>query len=371
MNQRVVPAVFRLELGIVRRPRPGMGAHRGLEAGINQSWWRWARPLGGALILGGLVAALGGGAFLDAFRAMDPGILAVGSAVAAATTVCAAWRWRLVARRLHVELAMASAVTACYRAQFLNVALPGGMLGDVERGVHHGREVGDIGRGLRAVAWERTAGQVVLLVATAAALLVGRPFSWPTLLMPVGGLAVAGGVALGVARAASSSRAGVSGRIARVAAGDARGLLAPSALLGIALASLAVLAGHVATFVLAARTVGVQMPAAELVPLALLVLLLAAVPLNVAGWGPREGAAAWAFAAAGTGATQGLAVALAYGAIVFVATLPGAVLVLIGRSRWSSPRSPRSSGRREPPRAPRRGRGTGGDPAWLTPPTRC
>jgi hypothetical protein len=73
---------------------------------------------------------------------------------------------------------------------------------------------------------------------------------------------------------------------------------------------------------------------------ALFVLLVSAVPLNLAGWGPREGTAAWAFAAAGLGASQGLAVAVAYGAIVFVATLPGAVLLLLGRSSWSGHRMP-------------------------------
>ena len=71
-------------------------------------------------------------------------------------------------------------------------------------------------------------------------------------------------------------------------------------------------------------------------PLALVVLLAAGLPLNVAGWGPREGAAAWVFAAVGLGAAQGLAVAVAYGAIVLVATLPGAVLLVAGRSPWSA-----------------------------------
>ena len=50
--------------------------------------------------------------------------------------------------------------------------LPGGVLGDVHRGVRHGRDVGDVGRGLRAVAWERAAGQVVQVVLAVAVLLV-------------------------------------------------------------------------------------------------------------------------------------------------------------------------------------------------------
>ena len=39
------------------------------------------------------------------------------------------------------------------------------------------------------------------------------------------------------------------------------------------------------------------------------VLAGSAVPLSVAGWGPREGVAAWAFAASGLGATAGVTAA--------------------------------------------------------------
>jgi hypothetical protein len=49
---------------------------------------------------------------------------------------------------------------------------------------------------------------------------------------------------------------------------------------------------------------------------------------SVAGWGPREGATAWAFAAAGLGAGLGVATAVVYGAMVLVASLPGALVLL-------------------------------------------
>ena len=70
-------------------------------------------------------------------------------------------------------------------------------------------------------------------------------------------------------------------------------------------------------------------PASELVPLALLVLLGAALP-NIGGWGPREGVTAWAFAAAGLGASQGVATAVVYGVMVFAASLPGAAVLVAG-----------------------------------------
>jgi glycosyltransferase 2 family protein len=98
----------------------------------------------------------------------------------------------------------------------------------------------------------------------------------------------------------------------------------------------AVVAGHAGTFLVAAASTGASGSLARLVPLAALVLLATGVPLSLGGWGPREGAAAWAFGAAGLGAAQGVAAATAFGVLTFVATLPGALVLgaewLRGRS---------------------------------------
>src|SRR4029453_13348000 len=50
------------------------------------------------------------------------------------------------------------AVAAYSRSLFLNVTLPGGVVGDVHRGISHGRDTSDVGRGLRAGAWGGPAG---------------------------------------------------------------------------------------------------------------------------------------------------------------------------------------------------------------------
>ena len=98
-------------------------------------------------------------------------------------------------------------------------------------------------------------------------------------------------------------------------------------------ASVIVVAGHAATFVIAAHAAGVHASLARMLPLAMLALLAAAIPLNVAGWGPREGVAAWAFGATGLGADAGVATATVYGVLVFAACLPGAVVMLANPSR--------------------------------------
>jgi hypothetical protein len=98
-------------------------------------------------------------------------------------------------------------------------------------------------------------------------------------------------------------------------------------------ASALAVGGHVLTFLIAARTAGSTAPSWQLAPLALIVLLAAALPTNLAGWGPREGVAAWAFGASGAGAELGVATAVVFGLMAVVASLPGAVLLLLSRRR--------------------------------------
>ena len=243
-----------------------------------------------------------------------------------------------MARGLGVDLPLGTAVAAYYRSLFLNVTLPGGVVGDVHRGISHGRDTSDVGRGLRAVAWERSAGQVVQVVLTVAVLLVlPSPVRAVVPLVALALLAAAAGVALAM-RVRPVGRS--LGAAARAAARDLRdGLLAARAWPAIALASALVVAGHAVTFLIAARTAGVTAPPSQMLPLALLVLLAAALP-NVGGWGPREGVTAWAFAAAGLGASLGVATAVVYGVMVLVASLPGAA-VLAGRDPRAPGRSPR------------------------------
>jgi hypothetical protein len=104
-------------------------------------------------------------------------------------------------------------------------------------------------------------------------------------------------------------------------------------------ASIVVVAGHLLTFLLAARTAGSTAPLRLLLPLTLLALLAMSLPLNIAGWGPREGVAAWAFATAGLTAAQGVATAVTYGVLVLAASLPGAAVLVVRLAGRTKPAS--------------------------------
>ncbi len=293
--------------------------------------WRIARPTLALSVVAILAWRLGAGPFLDGLRLVDARILTIALVVGAGTTLCAAHRWRLVATGLGTRIDLPAAIAASYRAQFLNAALPGGVLGDVHRGLRLGHEDGHRARGLRAVAWDRALGQGVQVALTVAAVAVlPDPFGLrgPTIALLVTVVVVAACLA--------------TRRLRTILLTDLRSLATGRRGIGIVVASTAAVAGYVTMFLAAAWAAGVQASVELLVPIALLVLVAMAVPVNVAGWGPREGVAVWAFAHAGLDASTGLTVAVVYGVMSIVATLPGVVVLAAD----SSPRRPTVQGAR-------------------------
>ncbi len=253
--------------------------------------------------------------------------------------VCAsAWRWRFTASRLGIELSFRDALREYYLAMFLNQVLPGGVMGDVSRAWRHARTQADVrgpgGAAVRAVLLERASGQVVM-TAVAATSVVMLPVTlgasqW---LGWTGGavlLAAAGLVAWG-RRGWRHDRS-----LARRLWQETRAALWAGVALPVQLTTSAIVVGtYVATYVVAARAIGVGTPIGTLLPLIAPVLVTMLVPVTIAGWGVREGAAASLWRVAGLGVSDGAAISVAYGLLVLLTALPGAVILLVGgRRRW-------------------------------------
>ena len=282
--------------------------------------WARIRLLAGVAILAVLAVRLGAEPFVDGVRSTDATALLVALVVTAATTWCCAWRWSLLSERLDVAVPVRTGYRRYYRSQLLNATLPGGILGDVHRGIDHGRSAGALGRGFRSVVWDRSSGQAVQIAMAVGALL----------LLPAAVRSDVGWLLLGVTAAVIVIAVALPARVRRAVVAELREVVAARAVLPrVVLASALAAAGHVVVFVVAARSVGVTAPLPELAGLGLVVLVASALPLSVAGWGPREGAAAWIFGAAGLGTETGLSVAVAFGVVSLVATLPG-LLTLAG-----------------------------------------
>jgi uncharacterized membrane protein YbhN (UPF0104 family) len=290
--------------------------------------WPWLQMLIGVGIVGVLFRQLGTQSFVDGLRVINAGEILAALGIGLGTTLASAWRWCLVARRLGLSLSLSQAVSDYYRALFLNSVLPAGVLGDVHRAWKHGRQEGDIARGVKAVVLERVAGQVVL-IGSGVAVLFATPSLVPgsvqdivwVVLVIVALVAITFAVSRRLARRGSSLRRTLD---------DVRlGLLSRESWPGVMALSMAALTGHITLFIVAANATGLKATVGQLLPLALLTLLAMGLPLNIGGWGPREGVAALAFGAAGLGAAQGLTTAVVYGVLALVASLPGAGVLLL------------------------------------------
>jgi glycosyltransferase 2 family protein len=302
-----------------------------LRETTRSTWFRLTtRLVVGVGVLIAVIAHVGTGPMLHGLRSLDGRTIGAALVLAAISTAAAAWRWRLVATRLGVELRWPSAVGMYYQSQFLNMVIPGGIVGDVHRAVGRGQTRASIKQTVRSVVIERTAGQVVQL---ALALIVlacfGAEFEGYLLVALVIGLCVI------VAAVLVTTVASPRGR--RVLLHEARelraGLGSVRVSVRVAIASVIVVACHVATFTIATAAVGESVPPLRMLTLALVVLLGASIPLNVGGWGPREGIAGWAFALAGFGASAGVAASTLFGVLAIISIAPGAIVAVVFAAR--------------------------------------
>ncbi len=285
------------------------------------------RVAGSVVVLATLLVWLGPGPFVSAAGRLDARLALAALALGAVTTVAAAWRWRAVATALDAPVPLGWAVAAYYRSQFLNSVLPGGVLGDVHRGLEHGRGDGRMSLALRAVVWERIVGQAVAVAVTLVAVLAAGAS-----LTPLAGwlglvacvlVAVTGGLAWLARR-----------RHPWPLAADVRRLAAELRPRQVIVPSVVATLGHAVLFTMAAQRAAPSPSWGTMLALALVVLALSAVPVSMAGWGPREVATGALFPLVGATTAQGVEASVVYGLLALVATLPGAaVLAVAPRAR--------------------------------------
>lgn len=294
------------------------------------------RVAGGGLVLVLVLGRLGGGPFQAGLRAVSGTAVLATIGLTALATLASAWRWWAVASALGVPLSLPAAFGAYYRSQLLNSILPGGVAGDGHRAVTHGRRAGGVASALRAVAWERMVGQVVQAGMTAVALLTlpspVRPIVPYVFAVAVAALlvivAVRGRWAGRRRRAADDCRGRLAGLTRALATELRYGVLVGNVLPQLLITSTVVVAAHTTTLFIAARLVGVHAQTGELIVLLLLIQTATVIPFSMGGWGPREGMAAWAFAAAGMGAATGVTVTTLYAVLALMALAPGAFFLL-------------------------------------------
>lgn len=307
-------------------------------------------------LLAGLAVWLDAGAVASRLASLRPGWVLAALAVSVVQVAVLAWRWSFTARRLAVDLPWSVAWREYYLSIFLNQVLPGGILGDVARAWRQARSQVRIqapgGPAVRAVVFERLSAQIVMTTVAGVSVLFlpigAAPGPRPVL---IGAGLAAGALVVALAAwtrcrpsggPAAENRQATLGGLGRILAEVGAAHLAPGAFAAQLVSAAVVVATYLITFVLAARAVGVETPLPVLLPLVAPVLMSMLIPVTVAGWGLREGAAAVLWGVAGLTAADGVAVSVAYGLLVLAGSAPGAVFLVAGlrrgRSRAAVPR---------------------------------
>lgn len=297
-----------------------------------------------ALIIGAVLFFVDGKTLLREVASIPPAAMVAGLVLGIAQVFLSAWRWRYTANLLGLSIPYMQAVREYYLATFTNQVLPGGVLGDVNRAFRHGADTNNRLAAAHGVAIERLSGQVVL----AAVVVTG--LAWLVITGRIVGASPTGDDSLSHLR---WLLAGVSATILLIwflarrnkrisvyvgmLRGDlTRALLSWPAFPLQVLTSLLVVASYLAVFLVLANGAGylADLPSAGVVAaLCSLLLLSMVVPVTVSGWGVREGAAVILWPMVGLPAEQGVALSVAYGALILVSSLPGALFLFSSPAR--------------------------------------
>lgn len=285
-------------------------------------------------IIGFVIWSVDASSLWQELARFSPAILVPALGLTVFQVALSAWRWRYTAARLGLCLPYAIAVREYYLAMFLNQVLPGGVLGDVNRAWRHGTGAGERLSAAHGVAIERLSGQLVLalVVVLCVSWLLGSgrvtAVEWQNGFWTGVGLVV---LSLGIWLVLKARLAAYLQLLRRDLY---QALLNRRALPVQTGSSLLVLASYLAVFLCLGWGAGYFDDTESMLIIASLgsVLLLSmAIPLTVAGWGIREGAAAVLWPMAGLPAEQGVALSIGYGALVLVSSLPGLLVLLAGQ----------------------------------------
>lgn len=326
-------------------PPPALDAQSPTTAARPSRRRRWG---GFAVKLAVTVAALvialpdaDGRAVASRLTAAEPGWIALAIAIVLVQTVVAAHRWRRAARATGIRLRTRTALRALLVANGLGQALPASIGTDAARLALIRRPDRPMTALVSGVVLDRAAGLTGLAIAAAAALaLLPRigvhAEAAPELgLLPVAaaviGLAPVLAAAL-LARRRPTRQPGPSAttRKARLAAGAGR-ILDDLARLGrrprLAWRLLApTLFVHALTglaFWAVARALGLDLDPLAGIALGILLATAATLPIAIAGWGVREGAAVALLPLAGLSAADAFAVSIAFGLMLLAAGIAG------------------------------------------------
>jgi glycosyltransferase 2 family protein len=285
-------------------------------------------------LVAGLIATTDTSELRDAFQRVGVGPLVLGVAALAVLVVVQSVRWLVVARALDLDFPFPAATAIVFIGTFFNQVLPSSIGGDAARVWRLTRAGVSVPAALNSVLFDRLVALVTVVLITG----VGTPllFSWieepgKRIALVAAELAILATVAVVLLLdRLPLPRFIVQGRGIRAGfSRDARRLfLSPWKLAWAVGLSLLIHSGVSAIVWMLAREVGADIELAECLILVPAVMLLAVLPISVAGWGVREGAMVVAMGLLGVAREDALATSVLFGFATAGSALPGLLLWL-------------------------------------------
>lgn len=242
-------------------------------------------------------------------------------------------RWRAIAAVCGAPLGLGAALQISFIAMFFNQVLPSTVGGDAARIWLLARKGGGWASATYSVLIDRITGVVVLAFIVMACLpwtlaLIGDAVARSVMIL-IGVGAVAGALvflAIGFAPRAWFDRFMPARHLAETSRMAWRLCRSPHSAVVVAVCSLAIHALTVTAAWACMKAVAAPVGFAPILFLLPPVLLIATVPISIAGWGVRESSMVVAFAYAGLAQSDGLTLSVMFGAASFVVGIAGGLI---------------------------------------------
>jgi uncharacterized membrane protein YbhN (UPF0104 family) len=289
----------------------------------------------------------------DRFNRLELSWMVAAAVIAILQVGLGAMRWRWIVLICGATLSSRLALRFNLIATFFNQVLPSTVGGDAARIWLLARAGSGWTKATYSVLLDRFVGVLMLAVLVAAGLywsfaLIGNPVGRGVLLAIGLGSLVGGAAFLGLGRWQLLDGWSLTQRLAELAVLARRILFSHRTSPLIVLSSLLI---HTMTAMIAwslAHAVAARLGFAHAFLLVPPVMLIATVPISIAGWGVRESALVLAFSYAGLAESDGLIVSVLLGGVMFAVGIIGGIVWLVSRDSmpisgaWTSENAPPS-----------------------------
>lgn len=291
------------------------------------------------------------GALRDRLSRVNLGWIAFGVVVLIFQIAVASLRWRQIADHVRAPLTFSNSLRYTLIGAFFNQALPSTVGGDASRIWLLARSAGSWRAATYSVLIDRAVGLIWLAVLVFVCLpwslrLIANPVGRATLIL-IGSGAILGPATLFLIAWLGRSffrRWRVTQHLVELAGELRTVLLRPG--IGAAVGGLTIIV-HLMTVLFvwaAARSIASPLEFVQSLLLIPPVILIAAVPISIGGWGVREGAMVTAFAYAGLPESDAFAISVLYGGCTFLVGLLGGLLWITTKEMPSAAEMARENG---------------------------